>query len=419
MQKTRTPTSFSLEKLNVNRRAYHANKSAEPFQYHQYRPAQTWSGQPASAEDWSRLLFRRVGDAFLKLSNAGRAAIAQRNEKISMALRTAVNAARRDVRPESQAIGQRLNDVTERIKAIAASSKKAVLADILRELHHDSRVKALPEVSEKALDRALKQIADKFPMSDWKSRMDVIKSNFLQPRPDGYNMEEGMRLFKDNLISEFLLPEQLAKVSDSGIHEAFVLDTSRRNIKSMGGEVVPHIRAEGDENAPLGSLTNREVNAHCERKLRELVGEDHDDLLPFISMMTSQAGLDSASIFLPHMSGLSERADAQLVNAGIVPSKNTHAITVERQGNDLLINAAFHQGFKYCETVRDPASLTALSYDGHITMRIDLSAPPAEHTVTVTGPDGQQEQRTALIPQFTLENGDVRFTPGERGMAYF
>ena len=37
--------------------------------------------------------FRRVGDAFLKLSNAGRAAIAQRNEKISMALRTAVNAA--------------------------------------------------------------------------------------------------------------------------------------------------------------------------------------------------------------------------------------------------------------------------------------------------------------------------------------
>jgi len=363
--------------------------------------------------------FRRVGDAFLKLSNAGRAAIAQRNEKISMALRTAVNAARRDVRPESQAIGQRLNDVTERIKAIAASSKKAVLADILRELHHDSRVKALPEVSEKALDRALKQIADKFPMSDWKSRMDVIKSNFLQPRPDGYNMEEGMRLFKDNLISEFLLPKQLALVSDDGIHKAFVLDTSRRNIKSMGGEVVPHIRAEGDENAPLGSLTNREVNAHCERKLRELVGEDHDDLLPFISMMTSQAGLDSASSFLPHMSGLSERADAQLVNAGIVPSKNTHAITVERQGNDLLINAAFHQGFKYFETVGDPASLTALSYDGHITMRIDLSAPPAEHTVTVTGPDGQQEQRTALIPQFTLENGDVRFTPGEQGMAYF
>ena len=136
-------------------------------------------------------------------------------------------------------------------------------------------------------------------------------------------------------------------------------------------------------------------------------------------MMTSQAGLDSASSFLPRMSGLSERADAQLTNAGMVPSKNTHAITVERQGNDLLINAAFHQGFKYSETARDPASLTALSYDGHITMRIDLSAPPTEHTVTVTGPDGQQEQRTALIPQFTLENGDVRFTPGEQGMAYF
>ena len=360
--------------------------------------------------------FRRVGDAFLKLSNAGRAAIAQRNEKISMALRTAVNAARRDVRPESQAIGQRLNDVTERIKAIAASSKKAVLADILRELHHDSRVKALPEVSEKALDRALKQIADKFPMSDWKSRMDVIKSNFLQPRPDGYNMEEGMRLFKDNLISEFLLPEQLALVSDDGIHKAFVLDTARRNISSIGGESVPDI---SEDNARPGSLPKEEVAAHCERKIRELVGEEHKELLPFISMMTSQAGLDSASSFLPHMSGLSERADAQLVNAGIVPSKNTHAITVERQGNDLLINAAFHQGFKSFETVGDPASLTALSYDGHITMRIDLSAPPAEHTVTVTGPDGQQEQRTALIPQFTLENGDVRFTPGERGMAYF
>ena len=360
--------------------------------------------------------FRRVGDAFLKLSNAGRAAIAQRNEKISMALRTAVNAARRDVRPESQDIGQRLNDVTERIKAIAASSKKAVLADILRELHHDSRVKALPEVSEKALDRALKQIADEFPMSDWKSRMDVIKSNFLQPRPDGYNMEEGMRQFKDKLISEFLLPEQLAKVSDDGIHGAFVLDTACRNISMIDGERVPDI---SEDNARPGSLTREEVVAHCERKIRELVGEEHKELIPFISIMTSQAGVDGASSFLPHMAGLSERGDMQLVEAGIMPSRNTHTVTVERYGNDLLITTAFHQCFKPAETVDDLASLTALSYDGHVTMRIYLSAPPAEHTVTVTGPDGQQEQRTALIPQFKIENGDVRFTPGERGMAYF
>ncbi len=29
---------------------------------------------------------------------------------------------------------------------------------------------------------------------------------------------------------------------------------------------------------------------------------------------------------------------------------------------------------------------------------------------------GQQEQRTALVPQFTLEKGDVCFTSGERAM---
>ena len=360
--------------------------------------------------------FRRVGDAFLKLSQAGRASIAQRNEKICEAMREAVNAARKDAHPQSQTISQRLNIVSKRLQAASSANKQAVLSDVLKGLHGDNRYKVLPEVSQNALDGAFRKIAKEFPLADWKNRMDAIKMNFFQPQPDRYNIEEGMRLFKDNLISEFLLPEQLAKVSDDGIHKAFVLDTARRNISSIGGESVPDI---SEDNARPGSLPKEEVAAHCERKIRELVGEEHKELLPFISMMTSQAGLDSASCFLPHMSGLSERADAQLANAGIMPSSNPHTVTVERQGNDLLITTVFHQCFKPAETVDDLASLTALSYDGHVTMRIDLSAPPAEHTVTVTGPDGQQEQRTALIPQFTLENGDVRFTPGERGMAYF
>lgn len=360
--------------------------------------------------------FRRVGDAFLKLSQSGRASIAQRNEKISEAMRAAVNAARADTQPEAQSISQRLSIVSKRLQAASSANKQAVLFDVLKGLHDDNRYKVLPEVSQNALDGAFRKIAKEYPLADWKNRMDVIKMNFFQPQPERYNIEEGMRLFKDNLTSEFLLPEQLAKVSEGGIHEAFVLDTARRNISRIGGERVPDI---SEDNARPGSLPKEDVAAHCERKIRELVGEEHKELLPFISMMTSQAGVDSASSFLPHLAGLSKRADMQLVEAGIMPSRNTHTVTVERQGNDLLITTAFHQCFKPSEAVAAPTGLTALSYDGHVTMRIDLSSPPAEHTVTVTGPDGQQEQRTALIPQFTLENGDVRFTPGERGMAYF
>ena len=292
--------------------------------------------------------FLKIGDAFRNLSQAGRAAIAQRNDSILNAMRAAVDNARANVQAADFPVAARLTNVLQRLQTASAKER--------------------------------------------------IKNDFFGVRPAGYNIAEGLRQFGEGLVDGFLNPKQQKEVHENGIHKSFILDTRRHSVSSFNGRAVPTV----DDPAITGTNQDERKDnlaALCVRELRTIVGEEHQNLMPFISMMASQAGLDSALTYLPFMSGLSEPGDAHLVGAGIAPvyGSATHDCTISREGDTLSISITFSQGYASMDVA---ASAAGLFCKGGLTMNIDLAAPP--RPATVNG-------RDVLIPQFTLNNADVRF----------
>ena len=72
--------------------------------------------------------FLKIGDAFRNLSQAGRAAIAQRNDSILNAMRAAVDNARETVRAEDRPMAQRLSSVFQRLQT--ANANRAALSGL-------------------------------------------------------------------------------------------------------------------------------------------------------------------------------------------------------------------------------------------------------------------------------------------------
>lgn len=361
--------------------------------------------------------FRKVGDAFLRLSQSGRASIAARNERILGAMRATVEAARRSEAPEVRSLTQRLTDAAARLQGTVSDNMGAVLSDRLHDLQSSRGFRRLPVTAQRAMTAAYRSIARNHPMPEWRNLMNAIKADFLSPSEGRCNMPEGLRLMKENLVSGFLSPTQQAIVDDTGVHEAFVKDTRRRNISHIGGEAIPHIRSNNpDEAAPEGALPKEAVSGLCTERLRALVGPEHQRFMPFITMMASQAGLDSAPSFLPQMSGLSDVIDMHLTEANIMPANSEHIMTIDREGNDLVLAMNFHATFKNAGAA-DPEDPVALSRDGRLTMRIHLDQAPDVHTVTLPAQnDAPTVQRDVLIPQFSLENADLRYIPGDSGL---
>ena len=353
--------------------------------------------------------FLKIGDAFRNLSQAGRAAIAQRNDSILNAMRAAVDNAREVVRAEDKPIAERLSSVFQRLQT--ANANRAALSGletaitrlqtqasaVKHGLAGDPRFTAMPSLSQQLLCSALNSI-DAGREPDKASAKERIKNDFFGVRPAGYNIAEGLRQFGEGLVDGFLNPKQQKEVHENGIHKSFILDTRRHSVSSFNGRAVPTV---DDPNLPGTDQEERKDNlaALCVRELRTIVGEEHQNLMPFISMMASQAGLDSALTYLPFMSGLSEPGDVHLVGAGIAPvyGSATHGCTISREGDTLSISITFSQGYSSMG-VDTPAA--GLFCKGRLTMNIDLAAPP--RPATVNG-------RDVLIPQFTLVNGDVRF----------
>ena len=353
--------------------------------------------------------FLKIGDAFRNLSQAGRAAIAQRNDSILNAMRAAVDNARETVRAEDKPIAERLSSVFQRLQT--ANANRAVLSGletaitrlqtqasaVKHGLAGDPRFTAMPSLSQQLLCSALNSI-DAGREPDKASAKERIKNDFFGVRPAGYNIAEGLRQFGEGLVDGFLNPKQQKEVHENGIHKSFILDTRRHSVSSFNGRAVPTV----DDPAITGTNQDERKDnlaALCVRELRTIVGEEHQNLMPFISMMASQAGLDSALTYLPFMSGLSEPGDAHLVGAGIAPvyGSATHGCTISREGDTLSISITFSQGYASMDVA---ASAAGLFCKGGLTMNIDLAAPP--RPATVNG-------RDVLIPQFTLVNGDVRF----------
>ena len=353
--------------------------------------------------------FLKIGDAFRNLSQAGRAAIAQRNDSILNAMRAAVDNAREVVRAEDKPIAERLSSVFQRLQT--ANANRAALSGletaitrlqtqasaVKHGLAGDPRFTAMPSLSQQLLCSALNSI-DAGREPDKASAKERIKNDFFGVRPAGYNIAEGLRQFGEGLVDGFLNPKQQKEVHENGIHKSFILDTRRHSVSSFNGRAVPTV----DDPAITGTNQDERKDnlaALCVRELRTIVGEEHQNLMPFISMMASQAGLDSALTYLPFMSGLSEPADAHLAGAGIAPvyGSATHDCTISREGDTLSISITFSQGYASMDVA---ASAAGLFCKGGLTMSIDLSATPRREMV-----DGKE----VLIPQFTLNNGDVRF----------
>ena len=340
--------------------------------------------------------FRKVGDAFLKLSQGGRAAINQRNEAILNAMRAAVDNARTTVQAEDRTTALRLSSVLERIQTATANMDGGALeglkgsvaslqqktVELQYGLHGDARYTALSPRAQQGLVYALENIS-KGRSDNKQADMERIKNDFFGVRPDSYDIDEGMRQFSESLINDFLKPSQQAEVDENGIHKSFKLDTSRNCMTNIGDVATPGNQPE----------------EFYENALKNTVPAEHHRFLPFISMMCTQAGMDSAKSFLSYMSGLSDRGDFHLSEVGLMPSNSgvEHKVSLTCEGNTLRLTDTFAQPFHMFD---DMAGAAVLGYRGNVTMTIDLAAEPRIERV-----NGEE----VLIPQFVLENGDVHF----------
>lgn len=339
--------------------------------------------------------FRKVGDAFLKLSQGGRAAINQRNEAILNAMRAAVDNARTTVQAEDRPTAQRLSSVLERIQTATANRNDGALEGLKNSvaslqqktvelqygLHGDARYTALSPRAQQGLVYALENIR-KGHSDNKQADMERIKNDFFGVRPDSYDIDEGMRQFSESLIKGFLNPDQQAQIDENGIHKSFKLDTRRNCMTNIGDVATP----------------GNQPQEFYENALKNTVPAEHHRFLPFISMMCSQAGMDSAKHYLSYMSGLSDRGDFHLSEVGLMPSSSAeHKVSLTCEGNTLRLTDTFAQPFNMFD---DMAGADVLGYRGNVTMTIDLAAEPRIETV-----NGKE----VLIPQFVLENGDVHF----------
>lgn len=355
--------------------------------------------------------FRRVGDAFLRLSQSGRASIAARNEKVMKAVTAAVNDARSHAEPEVRTLGERLQASATQLKQVVGRNKSAVLTDMVHKLCSGRAYSRLPAQYQALMRTGLVSIANNLPVAQWKDNMESLRDTFLKTSAEPGNKAEGCKQFGKTMKDCFITPGQQSNVSEDGIHRSFFLDTRRRNIDSIGGEVMPQVMNDNADGAhEPGKLTPDELAQHCEARLRALVGEEHQNLMPFISMMASQAGIDSATSFLPSVLKAGMPDNLHLTAAGIMLGRNDHTLRIDRQGDDLILQATFRSDFINSAV---PSDETVLSQDGTVSMRINLAAPPETTTVTIPATqDTPEQQREVLIPQFTVENADVNYHLG-------
>ncbi|MBP3438965.1 MAG: hypothetical protein J6K46_06580 [Sutterella sp.] len=363
-------------------------------------------------------LFRRIGDAFLRLSQSGRASIAARQDRICAAMEQAVAEARADAQPDVQELSVRLDAAAKRLREASAAGKSAALTDMLTRLRGYPEFQRLPEVCQKALEDGFTAIANTRPYSSWRSSMDTLGSYFMNFSVDRLNFNPAMVRFGNDLKDEFLKPEQQGEIDANGIHDSFPKDTVRRSIRSIGDFQVPY--RDTYRNLPAGAPVAPEdqIPSLCEAQLRVLVGEEHAELLPFISMMATQAGVDSAALNFPYMAGLSEKINQLLLDASLMPQMMRHSTAVVREDNDLLITTSWHAPFTNNGLHGDGAT-AVLTQDGEVRMRIHLAALPEQHDVTLPATEDKPEEvRQVLIPQFSIDHAVVRYTPGATEWAH-
>jgi hypothetical protein len=288
---------------------------------------------------------------------------------------------------------------------LTAFHMQAATGDAIANIQRDPRFSAMPLHSQKALSSAMRTVASKTPEGpERQAAFERLKNDFFGVKPAGYDLQRGLEQFKEELLradAGFLTQTQQRLIGADGIHSSFTKDTARHSINSFTSadgrrEEVPF----ADEAA---GRTQKDLSDICTGHLLRILGEEHRDILPFVSMMASQAGMDSAISFLPRMTGLTQAGNMHLMNADINPpiGSGDHHMDVIRNGNLLTIHTDFWQGYFEAGNMRGGNDQPDLILKGNLDMVIDLSVSPTAHEV-----DG----KVVFIPQFSLENGDIQFT---------
>ena len=303
-------------------------------------------------------------------------------------MRQAVNEACTDAQPQAQQINRRLAAITDSLATAMKETRSAAKKDVISKLHDDQRFKALPLRSRQTLERTLTDIADNMPVSDWKTHMDTVKNYFVLPLPPGADIDAGLQIFQNTSIQYFLQPSTQEKVQEDGIHTSFTGDAPRNGMTITG--------------ADLQKWQSPEVYATA---LKNFVGEEHRQLLPFISLMATQNGMDGmGEMLLIHMGITQKPASLIMADYGIMVMLNSErSLSLSREGNDLLISSRFHVRYTRLEELQQaqPSTDSALSFQGHVTMRVHLGSQPSEHTVN---------GKTVLVPQISMETDELHFT---------
>ena len=352
-------------------------------------------------------LGHKIADAFRSLSSAGRTAIAARNGELLSAMQKAVDESKHHMEADVRTASAKLATTLDKLQSHI--NKGAHFAHIKGELTNDPRFKAMPERSQRALIDGLNTIhTGKGSDSQKLDAMERLKNDFFGIKPSNYDMEKALGQFSTDLVDFFLTSEQQKYIDDSGLHASFFKDAAR-GMFSIG------------DTTPQKGLPHQ-VYANT---LMDWLPKQHHHFLPFISMMASQAGINSAKAFLPHMSGLSDDPNCQhLVDVGVVANKDhnrTH-VNLTLDGNTLRLTTIFDEAFL---REKEQSSPPVLHRKGTATMTIDLAAEPRVETVripnTVEIEDLDEndmlikkkikivEHKEVFIPKFTIENGEVHF----------
>ncbi len=240
----------------------------------------------------------------------------------------------------------------------------------------------LPEKSRHVLSRALENtIAGATGLDRARARMESLKNAFCGIIPESCDPAKGMCDFARVLKNAFLKSVQQGLVDENGFHESFDGTCRRGDLAFIG-----HTDTPGNMSA-----------AFYREALENALPEQYHHFLPFISMMASQAGLDSAGSFLPALSGLSERGHEQLVDAGLLPHPGftEHKLNITCRGTRLVMMNTFFEAFTSA-----PDTPWELGLRGEVTLIIHLDAEPERV---------RPGDREVLVPQFHLEAGNTLF----------
>ena len=245
----------------------------------------------------------------------------------------------------------------------------------------DPRFQALPAHSQDALLNALGKV---YPDE---AKMQRLKDDFFGLSAG--DMRKADAEFTETLRNEFLKPKQQEHFKKNDFFDNFGKDMARGAISSINGQPVP--RGKSDE--------------FYEKLLLDSLPEEHHILIPFLSMMISQAGLESAKVDVPYLSGLTGLLAPHLAEVDIHEPNRTasHSISMTIEDSRIILKEDFVQRFASFDSDWKNGDPIPLAIKGSATMVIDLDG--IIDVETVNGKD-------VYLPPFHIENCEARFIPG-------